>query len=339
MRLGSLRTSLRCAACAVAFLVAGLGCGGAPSDGSTADEGVATRPPGGTGVAELRAAPGAEIAAMDTAYSATEEDWQILRQTVERAWGEGLDTLPIGENVVGIARWFVGVPYTPKTLDPPGPERLVVNLREFDCVTLVESVLALTHFARTAPRNVFDDPGAANARYRRQLAAIRYRDGMSGDYLDRLHYFSEWLSDNDLRGIVSMMAAELGGVADEEPIDFMTTHPDAYAQLADPSVVAALRSVEERLNARPRLFIPQDRIAASAGGIQNGDVIAATSTVAGLDVAHTGIAIWVDGALHLLHAPLVGSVVEISETPLAERIQGFSGQDGIMVARPVDRQN
>ena len=61
---------------------------------------------------------------------------------------------------------------------------------------------------------------------------------------------------------------------------------------------------------------------------------AATSTVAGLDVAHTGLALWVDGTLRLLHAPLVGEAVQISETSLAERILRIDGQDGIIVARP-----
>jgi hypothetical protein len=59
--------------------------------------------------------------------------------------------------------------------------------------------------------------------------------------------------------------------------------------------------------------------------------------VSGLDVAHTGLALRIDGRLHLLHAPLVGDSVEISEVPLAERILDISGQDGIMVARPVER--
>jgi hypothetical protein len=73
-----------------------------------------------------------------------------------------------------------------------------------------------------------------------------------------------------------------------------------------------------------------------AAGIRDGDVIAATSTVAGLDVAHTGLALWVDGSLHLLHAPLVGDSVEISTVPLAERILSINGQDGILVARPME---
>jgi hypothetical protein len=92
--------------------------------------------------------------------------------------------------------------------------------------------------------------------------------------------------------------------------------------------------VEGALNRSSRPWIPEGRIPEAASGIRTGDVIAATSTVQGLDVAHTGIAIWVDGRLHLLHAPLVGSTVVLSERPLAERIMAIGSQDGIMVARP-----
>jgi hypothetical protein len=56
--------------------------------------------------------------------------------------------------------------------------------------------------------------------------------------------------------------------------------------------------------------------------------------VPGLDVVHTGFAVWEHGRLHLLHAPLKGSSVEISALPLADRIQGIPTQSGVMVARP-----
>jgi len=104
----------------------------------------------------------------------------------------------------------------------------------------------------------------------------------------------------------------------------------------DPAFLPALQEIEARLSSEPRYYVPQDRIAEVAGRIQDGDIIAATSTVAGLDIAHTGIAVWKDGQLHLLHAPLMGGVVQVSEVSLAERIQRIGGQDGIMVARPVD---
>ena len=117
---------------------------------------------------------------------------------------------------------------------------------------------------------------------------------------------------------------------------FMSTHPDAYRQLAaDSANRAAIELTEARITSAGRFFIPEDRIAQAADGIHDGDVIAAASTVPGLDVAHTGIALWVDGTLRLMHAPLVGDSVQISDETLAQRVKRISGQDGIMVARPV----
>ena len=124
-------------------------------------------------------------------------------------------------------------------------------------------------------------------------------------------------------------------IRDDEPVDFMTTHTEAYRQLADEANVASVRRAEETLTAAGRTYVPQERIESVADRIRDGDIIAATSTVAGLDVAHTGLALWVDGTLRLMHAPLVGDSVQISEITLAERIRGIDGQDGIIVARPV----
>ena len=170
--------------------------------------------------------------------------------------------------------------------------------------------------------------------FQRELARIRYRGGVIDGYPSRLHYFSEWISDNEAKGIVQDITRELGGVADTEPIDFMSRNAGSYPKLADPANLEAIRETERRLSTRTRYVIPEDRIADVAPSIQNGDIIAATSSTRGLDVAHTGLAIWIDGRLHLMHAPLVGKTVEISELPLAQRIQRIEGQDGIMVARP-----
>ncbi len=264
----------------------------------------------------------------------TPADWRILQEKVRWGVAHGLDTLPPGIAIARLGQTFVGTTYTPGTLEVPGPERVVVNLRELDCVTFVENVLALVRFIRQDGVALLANPPAARARYQRYLEDLRYRGGRLDGYASRLHYFSEWLADNEQRGAVRVITGELGGIEDPEPIGFMSAHPGSYRQLADPAVLDAIRATERRLNAGPpRLYLPQDRIAEAAGRIQDGDIIAATSTVAGLDVAHTGIAVWRRGRLHLLHAPLVGKSVEISDRPLAERIQGIATQDGIMVAR------
>jgi hypothetical protein len=204
-------------------------------------------------------------------------------------------------------------------------------------VTFVENAIALARFVRTDGARQLSDRAGAEDRYESMLVDLRYRSGRLDGYGSRLHYFSEWMSDNVRRGNLVDLAPALDAVPDPEPIDFMSTHPDAYRQLADSTTLARITAVEARLIETGRRYVPEERIAAVADRIRDGDVIAATSTVEGLDVAHTGLALWIDGALHLLHAPLVGEAVEISELPLAERILRIESQDGIMVARPQEQ--
>lgn len=279
----------------------------------------------------------------------TVADWAILESAVVNAVEAGVAEIPLGEAVAEVGRLFVGWPYTPQTLEAPwieaaaagapmdgSLERLVVNLREFDCVTFVENVLALTWFVREHGVEALDDRTAARGIYEDYLIGLRYRGNSVDGYASRLHYFSEWLSDNAARGALTLVHPELDPALDPEPIDFMTTHIDAYPALADdPASVERIGEVEARLNAAlPRPWLPADRIADVESEIRTGDVIAATSTVTGLDVAHTGIAVVIDGRVHLMHAPLVGSEVQVSPVPLADRILRIDGQDGLLVARP-----
>lgn len=275
----------------------------------------------------------------EPAFTATERDWEIMQSTVREARAAGLAELPMGEVVARVGLTFVGTPYEPGTLELPGAERLVVNLRELDCVTFVENALVLASLVKTVPDALVDDRAALAAAYRQRLVHLRYRGGVLDGYPSRLHYFSEWLSDNEMKGSVKMVTGDLPGARqDPRPITFMSDHPDAYRQIAEtPEFLEAVRSVEARLGT-PRWYVPQEGIEAAAaeGGIRNGDIIAAKSTLAGLDVAHTGIALWQDGELHLLHAPLVGDSVEVSPLPLGRRIRGIRAQDGILVARPLE---
>jgi hypothetical protein len=268
-------------------------------------------------------------------------DWAVFEEKVRWALDVRADTLPLGQAMAALGRSFVGTAYVPGTLEMDGPEHLVINFRGLDCVTFVENVFALSRFVSEAGR-VFDadadavlgNRGAVEDAYEEVLASLRYRNGEVGEYPSRLHYFTDWIGDNDRRGLVADVTGDLGGVLDREPIDFMTTHTDAYRQLADAAYVDEVRAAEERLSTAGRIFVPEGDIEAAASQIRDGDIIAATSTVEGLDVAHTGLALWVDGALHLLHAPLVGESVQISEVSLAARIRRIGGQDGIIVARP-----
>ena len=316
-----------------------LGACGGDSEGSSGSAlSTDTGTPDGTGAAEVAIA---DAQTGPITLPGTEADWTIVQDKARWAVEQGYSELSIGELVVRIGETFVGTPYAPYTLEAPGEEGLVIELEELDCVTFVENVLALARLVQTVPDELLVAHTGDGQRpvFSRQLENIRYRGGVLEQYPSRLHYFSEWISDNDERGLVRDVSQELGGIAEDEPIDFMTTHPDSYRQIReDPAFFAELKEVEASLNAQPRYHIPQDRIALVEDRIQDGDIIAATSSVAGLDIAHTGIALWKDGRLHLLHAPLAGGVVQISEVPLSERIQRIGGQDGVMVARPLEAQ-
>jgi len=272
----------------------------------------------------------------DPAPSWDDRDWAAFETKARRALEQRLDTVPVGVAVAAIARTFVGAPYVPGTLDPPGPESLVIDFRGFDCVTLVENVLALARFVREpGSAALLERRSAAEDRYEDILTRIRYRGGRREGYASRLHYFSEWIADAAAKGLVIDVGEELGGTRDTERVNFMSAHVEAYPRLReDPPVLEEVRRTEERLSGLGRWFVPEDRLEQVENAIQDGDIIAATSTVAGLDVAHTGIAVRVDDGLRLLHAPLVGDSVEISEETLARRVRRIGEQDGVMVARP-----
>jgi hypothetical protein len=266
----------------------------------------------------------------------TDWDWETFRATVTKAWEEGLDTVPMGEAMVNIGLSFLGTPYAPGTLEVAGEEDVVVNFQEFDCVTFVENVLALARFIRIQDRVVLESEMGTRETYRGALREIRYRGGRVNGYASRLHYFSDWIRDNEGMDLVQELTQEMGGEEDYKAIDYMTTHSGAYRQLANMTNVMAIKETEFQLSGLTRFKIPEGEIQARISLIQNGDIIAATSTVEGLDVAHTGLAYWQGFELHLLHTPLVGGAVEVSRLPLAGRILRQDGQDGIRVIRPVN---
>ena len=338
-RRGSGRRGQRRGAFSVLLATTALALACAPPEDETGGEGDTYLVPDSSQPAGSDSSRAAGPAGLDTIPGThwTERDWEILEAKVRWAVAEGLPGRPMGEAVARLGATFVGTTYTPQTLEAPGAEQLVINLRELDCVTFIENVLALAWLIRNEGTAILDDRSRAMRRYEDYLTAVRYRDGRMEGYASRLHYFSDWLLNNQEMGLIELRTEELGGVPDPEPIDFMSSHPDAYRQLAEAGVLDDIRRREERLDAAgPRLYLPEDRVGSVAERIADGDLIAATSTVEGLDVAHTGIALWQDGRLHLLHAPLVGKSVEISEKPLAERILDISSQDGVMVARPLE---
>jgi hypothetical protein len=117
----------------------------------------------------------------------------------------------------------------------------------------------------------------------------------------------------------------------------MSTHPESYYQLREhPQFLPVIRAQEEAITRRTLYHVPTKIVPKVASKIHDGDILAITTDIPGMDVSHTGIALWQNGKLHLLHAPLSGSKVRITERPLAEYLAASRKRLGIMVARPVE---
>jgi cell wall-associated NlpC family hydrolase len=234
---------------------------------------------------------------------------------------------PIGDIITSLGLSFLGTPYKAHTLEVPGPERLVVNLRFFDCLTFVESTVALAR-ATSLHRGTYEEFSA-------QLRFIRYRGGVIDGYPSRLHYFTDWVMDNETKGVVRDMTRSLGGIPPTGRLDFMSTHATSYRQLAVKENLEKVKQAEARLNAAERFFLPKDMIADRLPDLRTGDVIATTTTIKGIDVSHSGLAVMHDGIIKFLHAPLSGGSVQLSHGSLAAYMNAQAQATGILVARPL----
>jgi cell wall-associated NlpC family hydrolase len=226
---------------------------------------------------------------------------------------------------------FLGSPYTAGLLDRTVDERLVVNLQQFDCLTLVETVLALGRSILAAP------PQAEATQYQSfgtQLETLRYRSGKRQDYCSRLHYFADWVSDNQRRGLVRNLTPDLGGLPLVMSFNFMTQHRSLYPALADNAAYTCLQRVETALNSQRHSYLPTAAIRSQYSQLQSGDIIAVATRVRGLDVTHVGLVYRDRGQVGLIHAA-PGSGVKLS--PDLERyVSRVEDSIGIMVARPVE---
>jgi hypothetical protein len=165
---------------------------------------------------------------------------------------------------------------------------------------------------------------------------MRYRGGKRTDYASRLHYFSEWISDGEKRGLVKNLGRELGAGEDTRPLRFMTEHRQEYPALANNSMFDDIEEIERRISRTPRQVVAVERIPQVAPRIATGDVLGFATRISGLDVTHTAFAYRdKEGTLRVLHAPLSGGVVEITRATLPEYVGAIRRATGILVARPI----
>jgi cell wall-associated NlpC family hydrolase len=198
-----------------------------------------------------------------------------------------------------LSRHFLGQPYKPNPLigSADAPEVFTASLDGFDCVTLIETVLAL------ALAGDVDD-------FTEWLRKIRYEQGRI-HWERRNHYMTGWIRNNVREGIIRPVSLPSVPILSRERV--LNVVPGLAAQRT------CVKCIPKR--AVPRL----------EPNLQSGDLIFFVSTRKNLDVFHAGFIVR-DGEKALMrHASRSqGFVVEqeLSEFLKANRMAG------VIVVRP-----
>lgn len=244
---------------------------------------------------------------------------------VER-WLREASSLPKDScRTLHFAKKMLGTPYVAGTLDVNNEETLVVHLDKVDCTTLVETVLALA---------IADQQGKQNFEaFKEALMLVRYRDGYLAGYSSRLHYFSDWIKNNEAKGLVRECTSDTKiSLSSKLSLNFMSTHSDSYLPMKkDTSLISQVALFEKAWQGVEVRFIPKEKLNQSPNElkIKNGDILAITTNIKGLDVVHVGFAYWKQGKLHLLHASSVAGKVIMDNQSLYDYSKNKKAHTGV----------
>lgn len=213
----------------------------------------------------------------------------------------------------------VGAPYVAGTLESP-KEDFIYRTDAFDCFTLVEHCVAKVLSDReSTPASIL-------------LERNRYRQGQRAGYGSRHHYFTSWVTAGVQQGwLVAVRHPS------EQPwkkkIDYMSTHRGAYPTYIPLREWTSIQQQENEISQKEFYFFAKETLPQDLSFIQTGDIIAFTSTVAGLDVNHEGIAYWKQNQLHFIHASQEIKKVVVSDETLIDYVRRIKKHAGIMIYR------
>jgi cell wall-associated NlpC family hydrolase len=195
---------------------------------------------------------------------------------------------------------LVGSPYQAHSLvgSADTPEVFTAPLEGFDCVTYVETVLAL---ARAS------DPGG----FAEELRRIRY-DGGQVEWARRNHYMTDWVRRNARAGLVRPVAAQALATPKERVLNAVAGLPARKSRFA---------------------CVPKAKLRAFSPHLKNGDVVLFASTKAGLDVFHCGLLVRKDESWKLRHASR--SAGRVVEEDLASFLRA-NRTAGLIVVHPLE---
>jgi len=252
-----------------------------------------------------------------------QNDKQIFEKILQQFSAE--KNTPIADLVVKVGAFFKETPYVAHTLEIE-PEQLVVNLRELDCTTFAENCLAISRTIKS------ENPSFGQ--FTRDLQNIRYRNGKIDGYPSRIHYFSDWIFENNKRSFINDVSEEIAKIPYPLKVNFMSTHPASYVQLKDSTLIPVIANQEKEISARTMFYIPEEKLTEFEHLLKDGDIAGITTTQKGMDISHVVILQRVAGKIHILHASSTAKKVILSDESLEEYLKSSKSATGIMVTRP-----
>jgi hypothetical protein len=277
----------------------------------------------------LRSAWGDSIASGVEPFKGTETFDRILAKALDQKW----ETLPIGQCMGKIAMELEGIPYVAFTLElDKDKEVCAVNFNGLDCVTFFEDTL---NFARMLKKG-----GRTPQDLLKEVTFTRYRGGKLGDFTSRLHYTTDWFYDNEKKGVVKLIDADLPGAEDfTQKVGIMSEKPKNYRQLkAHPEMVPTIARFEDQINSRTLKYIPLNKLEETQSHLQTGDIVGITTTEKGIDIAHTGL-VFVDEKKvpHFMDASSSKSKMKVTleKGPISKDLD-YGKNTGAMFARPLE---
>ena len=216
------------------------------------------------------------------------------RRRVEQLLSETRHDPSAGSRIEVVSRHFLGQPYKPTPLIGAAgtPEVFTASFDGFDCVTYIETVLAL------ARASSVDD-------FVKWLRKIRYEQGRI-QWEQRNHYMTGWIRNNVREGIV-------------KPFSMPAVPTVSKERLLN--VVPGLDPQRTRVKCVPKRAAPQ-----LEAYLQSGDLIFFVSTRKNLDVFHAGIIVRDGKTVSMRHASRSQRHVveqELSNFVKANRMSGF----------------
>lgn len=223
----------------------------------------------------------------------------LSRRRVRQLLSKGKDQPTISGRIDILSRLFLGSPYKSNPLigSADTAEVFTASLDAFDCVTLIETVLALARASRLSD-------------FSESLRRIRYDRGRI-EWERRNHYMTDWIRNNLREGVLRPVAMPYVPAISRERI--LNVLPGLAA-----------RRVRVRC-------VPKRAVTRAAKYLQSGDLMFFASARRNLDVFHAGIIVRDGPSARLRHASRSqGGVVE---QELADFLKA-NRMAGVLVMRP-----